>query len=254
MDVKPIEVNENYVKFVIDGISAELINCLRRFASFEVPVMAIDKVLFVKNTSVLYDEMIALRLGLIPLKTDLASYVLPEECKCKGAGCGRCQVKLTLKATGPCVVYAKDLVSKDPAIKPVYPEMPIVRLLDGQELELEAIAVLGKGKVHAKWSAGLAFYQRYPKISIKNVKKPKEVVEVCPRKVFELKNNTLKIVNLEACNLCQACQDQTNDEIVVSGLDDKYIFAFESWGQLPATEVLNHAASKISEQLSKCKI
>ena len=61
----------------------------------EIPVMAIDEVIILKNDSPLYDEIIAHRLGLIPLKTDLESYKLPEECECEGYGCSLCQVSLT---------------------------------------------------------------------------------------------------------------------------------------------------------------
>jgi len=104
--------------------------------------MAIDEVTFIENGSALYDEIIANRLGLIPLETDLESYFEKSKCKCKGAGCARCQLTLTLNKTGPCMVYAEDLKSKDPKIKPVYPKTPIVKLLDGQTLKFEAVAII----------------------------------------------------------------------------------------------------------------
>ena len=53
------------------------------------------------------------------------------------------------------MVYASELKSKDPAIKPVYPKMPIVKLLKGQSLEQEALDGLGNGKEDSKWSPGL---------------------------------------------------------------------------------------------------
>ena len=82
-----------------------------------------------------------------------------DECKCKGAGCASCTVKLTLKAQGPGTVYASDIKSKDPEIKPMHGKMPLVKLLEGQELELEATAILGQGKEHSKYCPGLIFYR-----------------------------------------------------------------------------------------------
>lgn len=136
-------------------------NTLRRLMITEVPIIAIEQVEISKNDSVLYDEIVAHRLGLIPLTTDLSSYVMPtQEEVDTGEYLAQSSCKLTLEAKGPCIVYAKDLKSADPKVKPVHPETPIVKLLENQELILVATAVMGKGRVHAKWSAGHAHYKR----------------------------------------------------------------------------------------------
>lgn len=136
------------------------VNTLRRLAVAEVPVMAIESVEISRNDGVLYDEMVAHRLGLVPLFTDLDSYVLPtKEERESGEYLAQSSCKLTLEAKGPCVVLAKDLVSNDPKVKPVYPDMPITKLLEGQELRLIATAVLGLGRDHAKWSPAHAHYK-----------------------------------------------------------------------------------------------
>ena len=145
MNLKILDKKENKLTILAKGINAPLANTLRRSIMEEVPVMAIDEVTFVKNTSALYDEIIAHRLGLLPLTTDLKGYEFKENCKCKGKGCARCQLKFILEAKGPCIVYAENLKSKDSKITPVYPKMPIVKLLKGQTLQIEAIARLGKG-------------------------------------------------------------------------------------------------------------
>ena len=66
----------DYVKFSIEGINVEMANELRRVILSEIPTMAITEVIFMENESPLYDEMIAHRLGLIPLTTDLKNYNL----------------------------------------------------------------------------------------------------------------------------------------------------------------------------------
>ena len=161
MEIKLVENQDkkNRLVFSVKGVDTAYANTLRRIMGFEVPVMAIEDVEFRKNTSILYDEMIAHRLGLVPLTTDLKSYNMMSECKCKGAGCASCTVKLVLKAQGPCTVYTSDIKSKDPEIKPAHGKMPIVKLLEGQELEFEATAVLGQGKDHSKWATGLIYYK-----------------------------------------------------------------------------------------------
>src|SRR3990167_5012975 len=132
MEVRVLENDKEQGKlsFILKDSSPVFVNTLRRLMIDEVPAMAIEDVEFTKNNSILYDEMIAHRLGLVPLKTDLKSYNLPSKCKCEGKGCNRCQLKLILRATkGSGTVYASELKSKDPAIKPAYPDMPIVKLL-----------------------------------------------------------------------------------------------------------------------------
>lgn len=162
MEVSLLEKKENVMSFVVKGVNSVIANTIRRSILTNVPVMAIDEVNFLKNDSALYDEIIAHRLGLIPLKTDLKSYNLTEECTCKGQGCAKCQLNLTLKAKGPCTVYSGDLVSADPEVKAAFDKIPITILTDGQKLEIEAVARLGVGKTHAKHIPGIVYYKAYP--------------------------------------------------------------------------------------------
>jgi len=252
------------IEFQAKGLNTAIANALRRNMMDTVPVMAIEDVEFVKNTSVLYDEIIAHRLGLIPLNTDLKAYTLPEECKCKGEGCNRCQLKLTLSAKGPATVYASDLKSKDPKIRPVYPKMPVVKLLKGQEIELEATAMLGQGKKHMKWSPGLVWYKHKPKITIddKKLKNPEACAQSCPVNVYEEKDGRLKInkENELKCHLCQACAEVSNNAITVENNPNEFIFNIEPWGQLNPAEMATKAASmfiktleELDEKLKKAK-
>src|SRR3989344_9129139 len=77
------------VSFLMKGSNAAFVNALRRCIINEVPTMAIEYVEIRKNNSILYDEIIAHRLGLIPLKTDLKSYTMIANCSCQGAGCAK---------------------------------------------------------------------------------------------------------------------------------------------------------------------
>ena len=200
----------------------------------------------------LYDEIIAHRLGLIPLKTDLESYTLPSECKCEGAGCARCQTKLTLSYDDAGIVFAEELKPKDPKIKPVFGKEPIVKLLKGQKLEIEATAVLGMGKDHAKWSPGLVYYKHYPVIKVTGELKDLSLVEKFP-KVFESKNGKIVINEEELIksHLTDSVDEITGGAVEIDSKENDFVFFVESWGQLECKEILEHAAGILGDKLDE---
>ena len=239
------------ISFILKESTPAFGNTIRRLVLEEVPTMAIEDVEFRKNNSILYDEIVAHRLGLIPLTTDLSSYTLPEECKCKGKGCARCQLKLTLKAKGPCIVYASDIKTRDSAVKPVHPKTPIVKLLKGQAIELEATAVLGKGKQHNKWCPAHIYYKQKPIIDITNkCNGCGKCIEACPVKVLELKNNKAVVIkdNHLKCHLCEACQDICPEKAITITPSNDFVFYLESWGQLEPKKIIIEAA-KIAQEM-----
>lgn len=246
---------KNKLSFVLMNSTPSFANMIRRIIIEEVPVMAIEDVEFRKNNSILYDEIVAHRLGLLPLTTDLKSYNLSEECKCKGKGCARCQLKLTLKAKGACMVYASDMHTRDAAIKPFYPKTPIVRLLKNQSLELEATAILGKGKEHVKWAPAHVYYKNKPiiEVDIKKCDGCGKCIEQCPTKTIEIKDNKAIVSkdHLLNCHLCNACVDSCPKEaITVKGSND-FIFYLESWGQLDCKKILLEASSVLDKKLDE---
>ena len=153
--VKVLEETPSSVTLQLEGVDRSYANAVRRFCISEVPSMAIDDVVILENSSVLYDEILAHRLGMVPIKTDLERYVLPEKCDCGSPlGCHKCRVLFVLDAKGKdkvSTVYSGDLVSEDREIRPVSETIPIVKLATGQTVKLEAYARLGRGKEHAKW-------------------------------------------------------------------------------------------------------
>ncbi|MBN2423251.1 DNA-directed RNA polymerase subunit D [Candidatus Woesearchaeota archaeon] len=254
MKFKILEKSKDKISFLLEDTSSAYSNTLRRVMLINVPTMAIEDVEFRKNSSALYDEIIAHRLGLVTLTTDLKSYNLISECKCKGEGCARCSLKLTLKANGPKTVYASDIKSTDPKVKPVYPKTIIVKLLKDQELELEATAILGTGKEHSKWAPGHIFYKLKPEINIDNKKlnNPEAVLVSCPVDVFEMKNKKLSVneKNLTKCHLCEACTD-VSDAITLANNEQNYIFYLESWGQLSPKKIILTAIDIFNTRLSE---
>jgi len=129
-----------------------IINGIRRTILDDVPTFAIEDVEFVSNESPLYDETVAHRLGLIPLKTDLVSYNKKDTCTCGGVGCALCEVRLSLSSDVEGYVNSDTLQSDDPQIVPVDLKIPITKLFPNQKIELTAKAILGTGIEHAKWA------------------------------------------------------------------------------------------------------
>ena len=239
MEIKILKQDENKLNFFIKGVDSTFVNTLRRIVIAEVPVLAIEEVTFLKNTSALYDEFIAHRLGLVPLKTDLKSYELPENKE--DLEKPSCHLNLNLKAKGTCTVYSSDLVSQDPKIQPVYNKIPIVKLEKGQVLELEAVAIMGQGKYHVKFSPGLAYYRHYPKI--KAIKDGKYKVEV--------NNDKIKIDNVEYNITDPRLEAYQDTAIEIEPIEDEFIFSIESWGQLTPKEILIKASEMIDIKLEE---
>ncbi|HSU73281.1 MAG TPA: DNA-directed RNA polymerase subunit D [Candidatus Binatia bacterium] len=236
--------------FLMKDVTPAFANALRRTIIEMVPTMAIDDVEIVKNGSALYDEMVAHRLGLIPLKTDLKGYTPKDQCDCKGAGCAKCTVQLTLKAKGPAIVLAEELKSKDPKIKPVFPDMPIVELLKGQELELECTAILGRGNEHVKWSPGLAWYSYEPIITVNNnSSKLAECKDKLPPQVFD-KSGKID-AKLITSHLVDAVDGVCPDVVKVERNEKNMLFSVEPWGQLSAREIVTTAFSILAERFAE---
>ena len=254
MDVTLLDQDKggNAVSFLVKGTTPAFANALRRTVIEDVPTMAIEDVEFRKNSSILYDEMIAHRLGLIPLTTDAKSYMLPEDVEEDQRESARCKLTMTLKAKGPCVVYAKDIETKDPKVKPVYGDMPIVKLLKGQNIELECGAYLGKGKDHVKWSPGHIFYKQRAQVTIHNdkVDDKEKCVELVPNGILVLEGGKLSIAKGKEndADMCMVAADLYPEGFTIEKTDD-FIFTLESWGQLDAKEILVEAAGILGKKL-----
>lgn len=238
--------------FILEDSNVHFANALRRSSIEAVPTLAIEDVEFRKNSSAIYDEVIAHRLGLLAIKTDLKSYNLPSECPCNGAGCAQCQLKLTLKVKGPKTVYASDIKSQDPKASVVHPKTPVAKLLKGQELACVMTAILGTGDQHAKWSPGSVHYKHVPVIKIS--KKGEACVscaDVCPQKVFTKKGGVLAVneKNLLNCHLCNACVEESSGSVSVDTDKNSFVFYVESWGQLDCEEIMLKAAEGFSKNI-----
>lgn len=261
LKVEVLSLSGDTVRFLLHGCDVALANALRRIMTAEVPCMAIDDIFIFDNSSVLPDEVLAHRIGFVPLVTDMDSYVLPERCQCQSdLGCSLCRVVLTLdvEAVGePRVVYSGDLASEDPRVVPRSPGIPLVKLAHGQAVKLEAYARLGVGEAHAKWQpVSMCVYQNVAEIEIDRERCTacSKCVEECPRGVLAVEEDGLKVTYLYACTLCGGCAGVCPEEppaIVQRMRDDAFLFTVESTGCLPPERIVGEAAKILMEKLDE---
>ncbi|XP_016464781.1 uncharacterized protein LOC107787692 [Nicotiana tabacum] len=190
--VEVVRLDEDELEFDMIGIDPSLANAFRRILIAEVPTMAIEKVLIANNTSIIQDEVLAHRLGLIPIKIDprLFEYMsendVPNEkntivfklhalCEKGGERLRVLSSELKWLPNGSEFILGTESQASNSSAKPKtytsfscsqdsLPEFSndpiaprdadiiIAKLGPGQEIELEVHAVKGMGKTHAKWS------------------------------------------------------------------------------------------------------
>lgn len=264
MEVEILEERDDLLRFIMRDSTPAFANAIRRAALADVPVMAIEDVIFVENTSVMYDEILAHRLGLIPLKTDLDAYVLPEECDCKSdLGCSKCRASFVLETEAvdqTITVHSSDLKPAS-GVVPVSDKIPLVKLAPLQKVRLEAYARLGRGSEHAKWQAAtVAAYKYVPKVILhpENLSNPQDVIKSCPTGVYASDEGRKIFVKNELdCTLCMACVEQAVPQdqrkgppIKVEGEDTSFVFQIESTGALPPRRILREAAIVLGKKAS----
>lgn len=266
MEIKILEKDNKSIRFLIKGVETPIVNGLRRIMIAEVPSMAIEDVVIIENSSPMKDETLAHRLGLIPLKTDLDSYILPAICSCQSnLGCNKCSVTLTLDAEtkdSPRTVYSKELKSDDAEIVPCSDDIPLLKLASGQKIRLEAYAKLGLGATHAKWQPVSACTYRYAPTVIIDLEKCdlcEKCIKSCKKQILKKEKKKIILVDSHTCDLCKECIKSCPTEGIQI---DKhtYIFKIESVGSLTperivieATRILNKKIDTIINQVPSLK-
>ena len=159
-DLSSLEVvkkDSQKISVKLKGVPIQYANALRRICLNGVPIFAIDTVDIIENSSVLPDEGLAHRLGLIPITTDLSRFNEPSKCDCNSeSGCSNCKVMLVLDTGETDVtrtVFSNELSSEDDSIKPTSDKISIIQLAPGQRVKVECYARLGRGTDHAKWNS-----------------------------------------------------------------------------------------------------
>ncbi len=261
MKIQVLEKDDISLRLLIEGTNTAFMNTLRRIIISEVPTIAIDDVVIIENSSPLQDEFLAHRIGLVPLRTDLDTYNLPEKCSCKSEfGCNLCRVSLILDVEAEdhtITVYSGDFKSENPEVVPVSSKIPLVKLAPEQKIRLEAYARLGKGKDHARWQpVSMCSYKFVPiiKIDTKICDVCGECIKVCPKSILTKTGDKIEIRNINNCTLCQDCVDECQKNpkaIEVTWDGNSFILNLESTGALPPERTIKEALNILEEGLEE---
>ena len=227
--MEKISSKENKIFFRTE-ISDTLSNAIRRYVN-EIPVLAIDEVEISRNDSPLYDETIAHRMGLIPLKQN------------------KKKAKLSLNVKKGGMVYSGELKGD---VDVIYDKIPITLLNDGQELKIDAEANMGVGSEHAKFSPGFISYRNVIEISVEN-NLAEKIKNTLP--LIELKqkgNKTLVIDNKEKeiYDFVEGMAEKEGKEIEISDTKD-VVISVESFGQIKPEEIFKKAIEILKKDLEE---
>ncbi|WP_058365793.1 DNA-directed RNA polymerase subunit D [Haloparvum sedimenti] len=234
-DVQYIERDDRSARVLIRGLTPAFANGIRRAMIADVPTFSIDTVRFVENSSVMFDEMIGLRLGLVPLTTPLDEFEVGDE------------VTLALDVEGPATAYSGDIETSEPMVEPADDNVPIIELKEGQRIELEADAVLDTGKEHAKHQGGVSVGYRH----LQHV-----TVDGDRGEFDEDETNVLRgVIETEDGDIVPTAafdhdlsEKYPGKELTVEDVPGAFVFHIETDGSLSVEELLLRAIDTIEER------
>ncbi|MCS7110889.1 MAG: DNA-directed RNA polymerase subunit D [Ignisphaera sp.] len=268
MELNVLKWDRERIELMIEGVPLPLLNAIRRYSLAKVPTYAIDEVMVIVNTSAMFDEILAHRLSMIPLRSeeslDKQGDIEPDMCSRCGDSeekppaevCEKCYIHMVLEAessNGEVTVYSNNIKSEDPYVKPVYGNIPIVILAPGQKISLELRARIGRGLEHAKWSpATVAIVRHVPNISLDKSRCNMcgKCVEVCPKGVFKMDGGGIVINNLHSCIVCKQCVYTCPLKAIDITIDEnKNIVRIESCGSLNPETIIRKSATILLNEL-----
>lgn len=279
-----LELTDDELVFDLVGLDAPIANALRRILLAEVPTMAIENVFIHNNSSIMHDEMLAHRLGLVPLRVDPRPFaiwnkgdpVTPEntlkfrlKAKCEVNRKASCDIEAP-----PDVLYAgskvfsssiewvpfgpdeqRGILGLEQLPRPVHPDLLLNKLRPGQEIHVEMDATKNIGREHAKWSpVATASYRMLPEVSLRKPLQGQvatDLVNLCPTKVFDIEDGFATVARPRDCTMCRECirEKQWEDKVELTRKRDHFIFSVESTGVMPASTLVTEALTVL---MTKC--
>lgn len=272
---------EDEIQFDMIGVDASIANTVRRVLIAEVPTMAVESCFVYENTSIMHDEILAHRLGLVPIRADPLQFdfVGDVDLDEKNHIMFELKVKCTKNPaaaadeTDPDKLYLNSRVTTGQmkwvpvgnqadtfgTIAPVHDDILLVKLRPGQEIDLKMHCVKGIGKDHAKWSpVGTASYRLLPDVQLL-----KRFTGDAAHKLA--KCFTPGVINVQKgadgqeeavvgdSRLCTMSREvfrhpEFADFVVLERIRDHFIFSVESVGQMDAAALVREALGIVRDK------
>ncbi len=265
--MKLLSRDERVIELLVEGFPPVLTNALRRIILSDVPTLAVDFIHVYDNSSSIFDEILAHRLGLIVLdsKTALERLRPPEECKNAQEEDESCYTKLILdvyvdeKEPEGRYITAGDLSIDTRLTTVIYPNTPLLYLIPGQRVHAIAYARLGRGREHTKWSpASVAVMQYVPLVRFDGSRASKECIK-CLEAYSQLKDKIEKgekgemriEKHLNTSGLLYCSESDCRDAIEVVYEQDKQILYIESTGALSPERIVLESAKILEARARK---
>lgn len=275
---------EPYIEFDLIGCLPSIANAFRRLMISEVPSMAIEKVHMLNNISIIQDEVLAHRLGLIPLKADPRLFEYKsDDAPDDGSDQDTLEFKLKVKCTRrkdakdtSCFdslyenhnVYSSQIrwVSKgkqgtlfrESDVGPVHDKILISKMRPGYEFDIKLYAVKGIGKDHAKFSpVSTASYRLLPEITLKRpvTGDDAKLLQSCfSPGVIELDENgqaKVKDARYDTCSRNIYRYPHLADSVEIARIRNHFIFNVESVGAYPPQDIFLEAVKILKK---KCRL
>jgi len=238
VEVKQIESGNRKASFLIKGIDSALINSVRRTIMVDVNKLAVDTLTIYENSSVMFDEMLAHRLGMVPFKTDLKSYKKGDK------------IKLLLEKDGPCTVYSKDIISTDPKIEAADKKIPLVKLEENQRIKLELEALMDSGSRHSKYQPAIVSFRQLPVISTeKDPTGANEIIKSSSPGLLEIKAKKVIVADATAKNRFGDIEKAGKKlGLKLEYEKNSYVLDLESDGSLTNEEILLESLKMLNEK------
>ncbi|KAK8795501.1 hypothetical protein WA158_000158 [Blastocystis sp. Blastoise] len=285
LKIDVLDKKDRMIVFEVSGISPAIANTIRRVLIAEIPTMAIETCFVNNNTSVMQDEVLCHRLGLIPIKAEPNDFEYVTE---KNNFTDANSIKFSLKVKCPSKAELQTMPRSDPTNpKPVEymtvyshsikatrvgkqlnnlcvadDDIIVMKLAPGQEIDIDMYAVKGVGQDHAKWSpVCTASYRMRPDIYINKPKYNQDAIDLvkcCPMGVFDIEdlgNGKIQaVVNKPMnCSLCRECirGEGKEEDVLLYRVKNDFIYTVESTGVIPVETIMNRALEVIK---SKCAV
>ncbi|GLH03755.1 hypothetical protein R5R35_014131 [Gryllus longicercus] len=267
--IKIVKRNSLEMEFDLIGIQAAIVNAFRRILLSDVPSMAFEKVLIYNNTSIIQDEVLAHRLGLIPLKADARQFEYRQPDDENGTDVDTLKYKLKVKCSwnknaSPSAplseqqvntnVYSSQIkwlpmgsqsnVYKPDDVNPIHHDILIAKMVPGQEMDIELHAIKGIGRDHAKFSpVATAFYRLLPEITL--LRDVEDDLAYKLQKCFspgviglqKTKSGNVKAyvsdARYDTCSRNVFRHEDLKDAVQLERVKHHFIFTIESVGALP---------------------